>query len=250
MFSTDNQIAEFRESIYKNGFGFSVSVVRNEDETVRVQSENLLNETYENFEIFLDDLILKNPLWFTYYYVRINKEYKNLVETKISETIENVFKWLNTSMMSTHSNWCFEDNGMNNFVQDKIKNEINENFVFAFPNSNNTEIEEEKFELNQMWNGYCPESYLKGKRVRMRLNRNDFYESEETGLQIAVLRGVQAIIMNFRGKGDFCTNPEFADEIENGEMLSPQNTDRPPFNNPTIIFAESEEIENYIKGIK
>ena len=101
-----------------------------------------------------------------------------------------------------------------------------------------------------MWNGYCPESYLKGKRVRMRLNRNDFYESEETGLQIAVLRGVQAIIMNFRGNGDFRTNPEFADEIENGEMLSPQNTDRPPFNNPTIIFEESKEIENYIKSIK
>jgi hypothetical protein len=250
MFLADNQIAEFRESIYKNGFGFSVSVVRNEDETVKVQSENLLNETYENFETFLDDLILKNPLWFTYYYVRINKEYKNLVETKLSETIENVFKWLNASMMSTHSNWCFEDNGMNNFVQEKIKNEINENFVFAFPNSNNTEIEDEKFELNQMWNGYCPESYLKGKRVRMRLNRNDFYESEETGLQIAVLSGVQAIIMNFRGKGDFRTNPEFADEIENGEMLSPQNTDRPPFNNPTIIFQESEEIENYIKSIQ
>ncbi|HRG19353.1 MAG TPA: hypothetical protein PLP39_09705 [Flavobacterium lutivivi] len=250
MFLADNQIADFRDSIYKNGFGFSVSVFRNEDNTLKVQSENLLNETYENFETFLDDLILKNPLWFTYYYVRINQEYKSLVETKLSETIENVFKWLNASIISTHSNWCFEDNGMNNFVQNKIKNEINENFVFAFPNSNNTEIEDEKFELNQMWNGYCPESYLKGKRVRMRLNRNDFYESEETGLQIAVLRGVQAIIMNFRGNGDFRTNPEFADEIENGEMLSPQNTDRPPFNNPTIIFEENKEIENYIKSIK
>lgn len=250
MFLADNQIAEFRDSIYKNGFGFSVSVVRNEDETVKVQSESLLNETYENFESFLDDLILKNPLWFTYYYVRISKEYKNLVETKLSETIENVFKWLNASMVSTHSNWCFEDNGMNNFVQDKIKKEINENFVFAFPISNNAENINEKFELNQMWNGYCPESYLKGKRIRMRLNRNDFYESEETGLQIAVLPGVQAIIMNFRGNGDFRTNPEYADEIENGEMLSPQNSDSPPFNNPTIIFDDSEEIENFIKSIQ
>ena len=105
-------------------------------------------------------------------------------------------------------------------------------------------------QLNQMWNGYCPESHLYGKTVRMRLNRDDFFESEETGLQIAVLRGVQAIIMNFRGKGDFRSNPEFADEIGNGEMLSPQNTDRPPFNNPTIIFADSEEIENYINTIK
>lgn len=250
MFFTENQIAEFRDCIYQNGFGFSVAVFKNADNSVKVQSENLLNDTYENFETFLDDLILKNPLWFTYYFVRINKEYKNLVEIKLSETLGNVFKWLNTSMISTESNWCFEDNGMNNFVQDKIKKEINESYAFAFLNENSDEKKVEKFELNQMWNGYCPESYLKGKRVRMRLNRNDFYESEETGLQIAVLRGVQAIIMNFRGNGDFRSNPEFADEIENGEMLSPQNTDRPPFNNPTIIFGESEEIESYINSIK
>lgn len=250
MLATENNIAQFVDCIYQNGFGFSVSVTKNEDNSVKVKSDNLLNETYENFETFLDDLILKNPLWFTYYYVRINKEYKSLVETKLSETLENVFKWLNASMMSTHSNWCFEDNGMNNFVQEKIKKEINESYAFAFLNENIIEKEVEKFELNQMWNGYCPESYLKGKKVRMRLNKNDFFESEETGLQIAVLRGVQAIIMKFRGKGDFRSNPEFADEIENGEMLSPQNTDRPPFNNPTIIFGESEEIESYINSIK
>ena len=36
MFSPDNQIAEFRESIYKNGFGFSILVFINEDKTVKV----------------------------------------------------------------------------------------------------------------------------------------------------------------------------------------------------------------------
>lgn len=107
-----------------------------------------------------------------------------------------------------------------------------------------------KIEITQMWNGYCPESLLKDKQVRMRLNRNDFYESEETGLQIAVLSGVQAIIMNFRGEGKFRTEPKFADEIENGEFLSPQNSDRMPFNNPTEIFKDSAEIESYIKSIK
>ena len=100
--------------------------------------------------------------------------------------------------------------------------------------------------LNLMWNGYCPESQLQGKKVRMRLNRSDFYESEETGLQIAVLTGVQAIILNFRGEGKFPLTAQFADEIENGEMLSPQNSDRFPFNDPTIIFEDSKEIEDYI----
>ena len=69
-----------------------------------------------------------------------------------------------------------------------------------------------------MWNGYCPESWLQGKKVRMRLNRNDFYESEETRLQIAVFPGVQAIILKFRGEGDFRSAVQYADEIENGEM--------------------------------
>jgi hypothetical protein len=107
----------------------------------------------------------------------------------------------------------------------------------------------EKQEISVMWNGYCPESLLKGKKVRMRLNQSDFFESEETGLQICVWKGVQAVILNFRGEGNFRTTPEYADEIENGELLSPQNTDRPPFNDPAVIFQSSGEIENYINGI-
>ena len=100
--------------------------------------------------------------------------------------------------------------------------------------------------LDQLWNGYCPESWLQGKKVRMRLNSSDFYESEETGLQIAVLSGVQAIILNFRGEGKFRSTPQFGDEIENGELLSPQNINRPPFNDPTIIFEQSSDVEDYI----
>lgn len=56
-----------------------------------------------------------------------------------------------------------------------------------------------------MWNGYCLESLLKGKTVRMRLNQNDFFESEETGLQIYIIPRVQAVILNFRGQGKFRT---------------------------------------------
>ena len=104
--------------------------------------------------------------------------------------------------------------------------------------------------ISNTWNGYCPECWLKDKTVRLRLNENDFFESEETGLQICLIPGVQAIILNFRGTGKFCTPSSFADTIENGEILSPQNTEHPPFNNPTVIFADGEEIEKYITTIK
>lgn len=100
------------------------------------------------------------------------------------------------------------------------------------------------------WNGYCPESWLKDKTVRMRLNENDFYESEETGLQICVLCGLQAVILNFRGEGKFREKPSYGDEVENGEILSPQNTERPPFNDRATIFKSSEKIENFIASIQ
>lgn len=107
-----------------------------------------------------------------------------------------------------------------------------------------------KEKLNLTWNGFCPESYLKGKQVRMRLNEWDFFESEETRLQICVLTGVQAVILNFRGEGKFRSTPSYADDIESGEMLSPQNMSRPPFNDPTEVFHSSEEVEKYIVAIK
>ena len=121
-------------------------------------------------------------------------------------------------------------------------------FLFTFGN-NLKETNMNDTKISNMWNGYCPESLLKDKTVRMRLNQHDFYESEETGLQICIIPRVQAIILNFRGKGKFKSIPNYGNEIENGEILSPQNTDRPPFNNPTIAFEESEEIENYIATI-
>ena len=252
MFSTDNQIAEFRSSVYKDGFGFDVSVFSNNDNSVTVQSVGLLDNTYENFETFLADLADKNPLWHTYYFVRIDKKYQQIVEQKLRETIEKVFDNLSRSILSTKDNWQFDNEPMNDFVKNTIQQTINNEYHFEFLQTQNQvtrEEQEEPQELDQMWNGYCPESWLKGKQVKMRLNKNDFYESEETGLQIAVLSGVQAVILNFRGTGDFRSTISYADEIENGELLSPQNTERPPFNNPTEVFQDSEQIENYINNI-
>lgn len=103
--------------------------------------------------------------------------------------------------------------------------------------------------ISTHWNGYCPESLLRDEQVRMRLNQDDFFESEATGLQIAVLTGVQAVILKFRGKGKFRETPTYGDDVEMSELLSPQNIDRPPFNEPAITFGSSEEIEEYISNI-
>ena len=107
-----------------------------------------------------------------------------------------------------------------------------------------------QIEISNNWNGYCPESLLKGKKIRMRLNHWDFYESEETGLQICVLDGFFAVILNFRGEGKFRSTISYGQEVVKDQFLCPQNIDKFPFNNPPTIFNESDEIKNYIENIK
>jgi hypothetical protein len=99
------------------------------------------------------------------------------------------------------------------------------------------------------FNGYCPESWLKGKTVRMRLNVYDFFESEATGLQIAIIHpGVQAVVIKWRGMGRFKENPRYADETEMGEFLLEQCSDRWPYCGK-IIIRDIEHLRRYIERI-
>jgi hypothetical protein len=103
---------------------------------------------------------------------------------------------------------------------------------------------------DQFFDGYCPESKLNGEKVRMRLNANDFFESEKTGLQIAIsFPGVQAAVLNFRGKRDFRKTINYAHDVENGEMLSPQLVDRFPFCRDGL-FQDEKEFKDYLREIE
>ena len=102
---------------------------------------------------------------------------------------------------------------------------------------------------NQLFDGYCPESKLVGERVKMRLNANDFFESEKTGLQIAIsYPGVNAVVLNFRGDGKFRKTINYAHEVENGELLSPQLIDEFPFCGDGI-FGNENEFTDYLNNI-
>ena len=68
------------------------------------------------------------------------------------------------------------------------------------------------------YDGYCPESLLKDQLVEMRLNEDDFWESEATGLQIAI-SPPYAIILCWRGKGKFRTSSEKASDIFTGLIM-------------------------------
>jgi len=99
------------------------------------------------------------------------------------------------------------------------------------------------------WNGYCPESFLKGEEVRMRHNANDFYESEKTGLQVALMfPGVQAVVMNFRGNGKFRETEKYADEVYNYEILTKQTLSNPPFGDKDLL-QNTKELQDYLQTI-
>ncbi|MFI5138914.1 MAG: hypothetical protein ACHQIM_13910 [Sphingobacteriales bacterium] len=103
---------------------------------------------------------------------------------------------------------------------------------------------------NKLFDGYCPESKLDGEKARMRLNANDFFESERTGLQIAIsYPGVNAVVLNFRGEGDFRKTIQYAHEVENGELLSPRVLDRFPFCGDEL-FGDEQGFTDYLKKIK
>ncbi|MCH8569340.1 MAG: hypothetical protein LAT67_13780 [Balneolales bacterium] len=105
-------------------------------------------------------------------------------------------------------------------------------------------------ELSMICDGYCPESKLKGKQVKMRQNRHDSFESEETGLQIRVYHGLQAVILNKRGKGNFTTTPRYAHESTEGEPFYGQLKDKSPMERPVQAFKDLEELKAYINSIE
>lgn len=62
-----------------------------------------------------------------------------------------------------------------------------------------------------VFDGYCPESKLIGRIVKMRLNGDDFWESEATGLQISVFPPYAAILP-WRGEGNFKIHDRIASD--------------------------------------
>lgn len=67
--------------------------------------------------------------------------------------------------------------------------------------------------------GFCPESKLKGEQLEMRLNEYDFWESEKTGLQIAISEPF-AVILKWRGKGELRASSPKESDLHYGLFLT------------------------------
>jgi hypothetical protein len=100
------------------------------------------------------------------------------------------------------------------------------------------------------FDGYCPESALSGKKVKMRLNMMDFFESEETGLQIYIIPQQLAVILNKRGIGLYKASIIYAHEYVKSENLAIQNKPTIPFVHDAAILKDTGELASFIKSIK
>jgi hypothetical protein len=88
------------------------------------------------------------------------------------------------------------------------------------------------------FDGYCPESLLKGKQVEMRLNKDDFWESEATGLQMTVFPPF-ATILRWRGKGKFRQSSNVASNSLVGLVMTEAQKE-----DGKEIFPDEENIIN------
>lgn len=97
------------------------------------------------------------------------------------------------------------------------------------------------------FDGYCPESRLKGEKVKMRLNDMDFWESEKTGLQITVFPPYAAIL-HWRGEGKFKDQIQFDATDSSGLFLTmaQQRRGYEIFPDEKQVFKEKEDMEKYI----
>ncbi len=100
------------------------------------------------------------------------------------------------------------------------------------------------------FDGYCPESMLKEKQVEMRLNDDDFWESESTGLQIAV-HPPFATILRWRGKGNFRKTSDTASNTLVGLVMTAAKKDdgKEIFPDEENIISNRYELEWYLSEI-
>ncbi len=99
--------------------------------------------------------------------------------------------------------------------------------------------------------GYCPESLLKGRKVEMKLNQDDFWESLETGMQMTVFPPYAAIL-KWRGKGKFreSSNQIASDELFGLVMTATQIAKgQEIFPDQEKIIHNKVQLADYLKAI-
>jgi hypothetical protein len=100
------------------------------------------------------------------------------------------------------------------------------------------------------FDGYCPESFLKDKQVDMRLNEDDFWESEATGLQVTA-HPPYATILRWRGSGKFREASDTASDILVGLVMAgaSEESGQEIFPDEANVISNKGDLETYITNV-
>ena len=101
-----------------------------------------------------------------------------------------------------------------------------------------------------IFDGFCPESKLNGKQVRMRLNEYDFWESEETGLQITTFPPYAAVLA-WRGEANFKDYMEYADQHHDSLILTKafEEPSKDYLPDDRAIFETEAALRKYLRDL-
>jgi hypothetical protein len=102
-----------------------------------------------------------------------------------------------------------------------------------------------------IFDGYCPESKLRGIIAEMQLNEDDFWESTETGLQITTFPPYAAVLP-WRGKGKFKIHVQNASEHRFKLIITKasKSPGKEIFPDKNAFFTSETEFEAYLQSIK
>jgi hypothetical protein len=101
-----------------------------------------------------------------------------------------------------------------------------------------------------LFDGYCPECLLKGKKIDMRLNDNDFWECELTNLQLTTFPPFAAIL-RWRGEGKLRSSMDVASTYYSGLIYAEASIEpgKEIFPDESALLQHTFDLEDYILRI-
>ena len=102
-----------------------------------------------------------------------------------------------------------------------------------------------------IFDGYCPESKLRGIIAETQLNEDDFWESTETGLQITTFPPYAAVL-SWRGKGKFKIHVQNASEHRFKLILTRASNElgKEIFPDRSGFFTSEEQFNTFLESIR
>lgn len=110
-------------------------------------------------------------------------------------------------------------------------------------------ISQSSIQTTLLFDGFCPACDLKDTKVVMQLNSNDFFECQ-CGLQIATFSPC-AVILGWKGKGEFKEHEQFASQFYTGLVYTKANSEKGQeiFPDPKQILHSYFDLEEYIESL-